>query len=82
VLVLAPGTTAQQMNGEHMRANRQMMDDAQMMGGNMRASSSALAGASPSASASPTVTASAPRGVNSSSRHLLGKGEVSGDVVA
>jgi len=82
VLVLAPGTTAQQMNGEHMRANPQIMDDVQMMGGNMRASPSALASASPPASASPTVTGSALRGVNSSSPHLVGKGEVRGDVVA
>ena len=72
VLVLAPGATAQQMNGEHV------MDDARMMGGNMMASPSASASVSPSASASPTATASAPRGVKSSSRHSLSKGEVRG----
>ena len=62
-LVLAPGATAQQMNGEHMMPNGQMMDD------NMMASPSASAGASTSATASPsatptasaTLTASAPR---------------------
>src|SRR5829696_7663212 len=62
-LVLAPGAMAQQMNGEHMMPNGQMMDDAQMMGGNMIASPSASASASSSATAAPTATAtaSAPR---------------------
>jgi hypothetical protein len=76
MVVLAPGAIAQQMNGEHMMPNGQMMDDSQMMGANnnnMMASPSASAGASTSASASPsasayssgsatpTATASAPR---------------------
>ena len=51
-LVLAPGATAQQMNGEHMMPNGQMMN------GNMTASPSASASASPSATASATPTAS------------------------
>jgi cobalamin biosynthesis Mg chelatase CobN len=55
VLGLAPGATAQQMNGEHMMPNGQMMDD------NMMASPSASASTSPSAtptaSASPTASA-------------------------
>jgi len=38
VLVLAPGATAQQMNGKHMMPDGTMMDDSQMMGGNTMAS--------------------------------------------
>ena len=64
MLVLAPGAMAQQMNGEHMMPNGQMMDD------NMMASPSASASATPSASdngqmmgdnmmASPSASASA-----------------------
>jgi hypothetical protein len=63
-LVLAPGATAQQMNGEHMMPNGQMMDD------NMMASPSASVSARPSATdngqimdgnmtASPSASASA-----------------------
>jgi hypothetical protein len=44
VLVLAPGATAQQMNGKHM------MPDGTMMDGNTMASPSASASATPSAS--------------------------------
>jgi len=70
MLVLAPGATAQQMNGKHMMPDGRMMDDGQMMGSNIMASPSASASASPSASASSsasasptaTATASAPRG--------------------
>jgi LPXTG-motif cell wall-anchored protein len=67
VLVLAPGATAQQMNGKHMMPDGTMMDDSQMMGGNTMASPSASASATPkasassSASATPTATASAPQ---------------------
>jgi LPXTG-motif cell wall-anchored protein len=50
VLVLAPGATAQQMNGKHMMPDGTMMDDSQMMGGNTMASPSASASATPSAS--------------------------------
>ena len=64
VLVLAPGATAQQMNGRHMMPNGKMMDH------NMMASPSASASAAPSASdngatmsgnmmASPSASASA-----------------------
>ena len=49
VLVLAPGATAQQMNGKHMMPDGTMMDDSQMMGGNAM-SPSASASATPSAS--------------------------------
>jgi hypothetical protein len=62
VLVLAPGATAQQMNGKHMMPDGKMMDDSQMMGGNTMASPSASASASSSASATASATASAPRG--------------------
>ena len=48
MVVLAPGAIAQQMNGEHMMPNGQMMDDSQMMGANNNMM------ASPSASASAT----------------------------
>ena len=72
MVVLAPGAIAQQMNGEHMMPNGQMMDDSQMIGANNNnimaspsasASASTSASASPSASTSPTATAtaSAPR---------------------
>src|SRR5215213_4782689 len=50
VLVLAPGATAQQMNGKHMMPDGTLMDDSQMMGGNTMASPSASASATPSAS--------------------------------
>jgi hypothetical protein len=50
VLVLAPGATAQQMNGKHMMPDGTMMDDSQMMGGNTMASPYASASATPSAS--------------------------------
>ena len=50
VLVLAPGATAQQMNGKHMMPDGTMMDNSQMMGGNTMASPSASASATPSAS--------------------------------
>ena len=59
VLVLAPGATAQQMNGKHMMPNGTMMDDSQLMGGNTMASPSASASASSSASVTPTATATA-----------------------
>ncbi len=62
-LVLAPGATAQQMNGEHMMPNGQMMDDSMMA--SPSASVSASPSATPMASATPTAstsaTASAPR---------------------
>ena len=47
VLVLAPGATAQQMNGKHMMPDGTMMDNSQMMGGNTMASPSASASATP-----------------------------------
>jgi LPXTG-motif cell wall-anchored protein len=50
VLVLAPGATAQQMNGKHMMPDGTMMDNSQMMGGNKMASPSASASATPNAS--------------------------------
>ena len=50
VLVLAPGATAQQMNGKHMMPDGTMMDNSQMMGGNTMASPSASASATPNAS--------------------------------
>ena len=70
VLVLAPGATAQQMNGKHMMPDGTMMNDSQMMGGNTMASPSASASATPGASnngrmrggnmmASPSASASA-----------------------
>jgi LPXTG-motif cell wall-anchored protein len=67
VLVLAPGATAQQMNGKHMMPDGTMMDNSQMMGGNTMASPSASASATPkasassSASATPEATATAPQ---------------------
>ena len=61
VLVLAPGATAQQMNGKHMMPDGTMMDNSQMMGGNTMMSPSASASASSSASATPAATASAPQ---------------------
>jgi hypothetical protein len=72
MLVLAPGAMAQQMNGEHMMPNGQMMDD------NMMASPSASASATPSASdngqmmgdnmmASPSASASASPSASASS---------------
>ena len=70
MLVLAPGATAQQMNGKHMMPDGTMMDNSQMMGGNTMASPSASASATPGASnngrmrggnmmASPSASASA-----------------------
>ena len=88
MVVLAPGAIAQQMNGEHMMPNGQMMDDSQMIGANNNnimaspsasASASTSASASPSASTSPTATAtaSAPR-----SHHHHGGGGNSTSAVA
>ena len=50
VLVLAPGATAQQMNGKHMMPDGTMMDNSQMMGGDTMAIPSASASATPKAS--------------------------------
>jgi hypothetical protein len=95
MVVLAPGAIAQQMNGEHMMPNGQMMDDSQMMGANnnnMMASPSASAGASTSASASPsasayssgsatpTATASAPRGHHNGGRSSSTSAAVGGQL--
>jgi hypothetical protein len=87
MFVLAPGAMAQQMKGQHMMLNGQMMDDPQMMGANnMMASPSASASASPSVSAyssgsaTPTATASAPRGHHNGGRSSSTSAAVGGQL--
>jgi hypothetical protein len=81
MFVLAPGAMAQQMKGQHMMPNGQMMG-----ANNMMASPSASASASPSVSAyssgsaTPTATASAPRGHHNGGRSSSTSAAVGGQL--